>query len=110
MSTKLNAEELAAKRYGIVNDDQTPFGSQMMSWDANKANGYAAAIREVAQPIADQRDELLEALTDLHDTAIDARALVAGQQTPIDRAALIILLTERLANARAAIAKCTPKP
>jgi CHASE3 domain sensor protein len=66
MSTKLNAEELAAKRYGIVNDDQTPFGSQMMSWDANKANGYAAAIREVAQPLADQRDELLEALVASH--------------------------------------------
>jgi|LakMenE18May11ns_1017448.scaffolds.fasta_scaffold9554945_3 hypothetical protein len=94
MSTKLNAEELAAKHHTYY----------------ARREAYAAAIREVAQPIADQRDELLEALTDLHDTAIDARALVAGQQTPIDRAALIILLTERLANARAAIAKCTPKP
>ncbi len=101
MSTKLNAEELAAK---------WAKKGPLRRIHPLEEYGYAAAIREVAQPIADQRDELLEALTDLHDTAIDARALVAGQQTPIDRAALIILLTERLANARAAIAKCTPKP
>jgi hypothetical protein len=53
MSTKLNADELARKRfpYAIpgVMDDMVRL---------RQINTYAAAIREVAQPIADQRDEL----------------------------------------------------
>lgn len=73
------------------------------------ADAIESIAREVAQPIADERDELREALTDLHDTAIDARALVAGQNTPIDRKALIVLLTERLAAARAILSKYPPK-
>lgn len=52
MSTKLNAKELAWKRY-----ENEPGSSHRAVLRA----GYAAAIREVAQPIADQRDELLEA-------------------------------------------------
>jgi hypothetical protein len=46
LSAELNAEELAYK------------------WtdDPVMASGYAAAIREVAQPIADERDELREAV------------------------------------------------
>jgi len=47
MSTKLNAEEMAAKR----------FPREVIG---NKQAVYAAAIRKVAQPIAEERDELLE--------------------------------------------------
>jgi hypothetical protein len=50
MSTKLNAEELAAKHHTYY----------------ARREAYAAAIREVAQPLADQRDELLEALVASH--------------------------------------------
>ena len=53
---------------------------------------------------------LLEVLQDLHDTAIDARALIAGQQAPIDRRALIVLLTDRLSEARAILTPYTTKP
>ena len=54
MSTKLNAEELAAKRY--------PNSINKKLWEPSDI--YATAIREVAQPIADQRNELREALKD----------------------------------------------
>jgi hypothetical protein len=68
MSNKLNAEELAAKRYSLASaflnpSLQTVFRSD--DFDARvecKREGYAAAIREVAQPIADERDELREVL------------------------------------------------
>jgi hypothetical protein len=53
MSTKMNAEELAWKWF--EEDDS-------MAWDMTPQESYAAAIREVAQPIADERDELREAL------------------------------------------------
>lgn len=60
MSTKLNAEELAANRYpstpalaGLVPMPGIINGSP-------RRESYATAIREVAQPIAYQRDELLE--------------------------------------------------
>jgi hypothetical protein len=60
MSTKLNADELARKRfpYAIpgVMDDMVRL---------RQINTYAAAIREVAQPIADERDELRQALKQL---------------------------------------------
>lgn len=55
MSNKLNAEELAEKRYPAFRFYET----------YSHRRGYATAIREVAQPIADQRDELLEALKKL---------------------------------------------
>lgn len=55
MSTKLNAEELT-KAYAIEQGTQ---GSGM--WH----EGCAFAIREVAQPIADERDEYREALEGL---------------------------------------------
>lgn len=48
MSTKLNGEDIAAKRY--------PRGFHIGQWTPQ--DGYAAAIREVAQPLADERDEL----------------------------------------------------
>ena len=55
MSTKLNVEELAENRYPVSYDEP--------SWDDfQKQIAYAAAIREVAQPIADERDELLDML------------------------------------------------
>jgi hypothetical protein len=71
MSNKLNAEELAAKRYSLASaflnpSLQTVFRSD--DFDARvecKREGYAAAIREVAQPIADERDELRQALEQL---------------------------------------------
>jgi hypothetical protein len=50
--TKLNAEELAAKRFGI--------GAWIVHWTPTDA--YATAIREVAQPIADERDEYRKVL------------------------------------------------
>lgn len=59
MSTKLNAEELAAKRYPEI-EDMHELGEHFQ--DGCKA-GYFFAIEEVAQPIADQRDELREALS-----------------------------------------------
>ena len=58
MSTKLNAEELAAKWW-----EACP-ASVVRS---RRKDVYAAAIREVAQPLADQRDELLEALVASHE-------------------------------------------
>jgi hypothetical protein len=52
MSNKLNAEELAYdRRVGLL-------------WTFDMERAYAAAIREVAQPIADERDELREVLKD----------------------------------------------
>ncbi len=55
MNTKLNAEEMAEKRYPLPDDEP--------AWDEyHKQLAYAAAIREVAQPLADERDELREAL------------------------------------------------
>jgi hypothetical protein len=57
MSNKLNAEELAAKRYPYV------VAGVIDEWERHHhAGAYAAAIREVAQPIADERDELREVL------------------------------------------------
>ena len=60
MSTKLDDERLAYMRW--------PYGPYRQA-----RFGYAAAIREVAQPIADERDELraiCEALIAAHDWAI----------------------------------------
>jgi len=76
MSTKLNAGKIARDR-----DPQWMTGFEELA--------YAAAIREVAQPIADQRDELLDALVGLV-----ARCESMGWET---------------SKARAAITKCTPK-
>jgi len=87
MSTKLNAEELAAKRY-----PGNPTSTVKTIIAADKAEGYSLAIREVAQPLADQRDELLEAL----DVAMKSLATY-GPHPIIEM------------QARSAIAKCTPK-
>jgi hypothetical protein len=52
MSTKLNAEQLLANR----------FSEPYSSYGSGRIDGYVDAIREVAQPIADERDELRQAL------------------------------------------------
>ena len=57
MSTKLNAEELAEKRWP---ESGPTVGHAIV--DDSKREAYTAAIREVAQPIADERDELRNAL------------------------------------------------
>jgi hypothetical protein len=72
MSHKLNAEELAAKRYPnptamIPQPDGTFLNIN------HSATAYSAAIREVAQPIADERDELREALDKAHNAMMEAR-------------------------------------
>ena len=57
-NTKLNAEELAYnRRVGLL-------------WTPDMERAYAAAIREVAKPIADERDEMLEALREFVDSGI----------------------------------------
>jgi len=61
MSTKLNANELSAKRYAVTGEHATPDIIASMI----RGEAYSAAIREVAQPIADERDELREALEDM---------------------------------------------
>jgi hypothetical protein len=106
MSHKLNAEELARKRWpDFVNVYGTKNRTTLTK--INIRNGYAAAIREVAQPIADERDELREAIAELHDAALDAREYIAGKRSPNDT--LVINLTDCTAKARAILAKY-PKP
>jgi hypothetical protein len=102
MSTKLNAEELAAKRFpyaipGVMDDIERQ----------RQINTYALAIREVAQPIADQRDELLEALQLLPLDAFKEDGKGADAADFKDNARHFIAAMDA---ARAAIAKCTPKP
>ena len=82
MSTKLDAEGLANERYP-KNEDTSDADPYMRS-------AYTFAIMEVAQPLADERDELREALLDL----IDDKAMLPGK--PRNMA---------LANARAILAK-----
>ncbi len=62
MSTKLNAEELAAKRYdnGYMHIDDR---GRCFDITLRLRECAATAIREVAQPIADERDEMWRALT-----------------------------------------------
>jgi hypothetical protein len=69
MSHKLNAEELAAKRYQPV-----PNSTILTIIGIDKAEGYAAAIREVAQPIANERDELRQLVVDMMQTPIPEEA------------------------------------
>ena len=57
MSTKLNAEELLCKRRQWSEQSSTCVSV------TQDLIGYSDAIREVAQPIADERDEMWRALT-----------------------------------------------
>jgi Flp pilus assembly protein TadG len=70
MSTKLNAEELAKLRFAVVKPKPS-FSNAMtdahllaLAQEAQRT-GYAAAIREVAQPIANERDEYRQMLQDI---------------------------------------------
>ena len=92
MSTKLNAVEMTVKRYPNTVADYS------------EAAGYAAAIREVAQPIADQRDELLAELKAVE--AIIVQPVRSGAEAEL-MASEVQALQHRIS---AAIAKCTPKP
>jgi len=85
MSTKLNAEELAAKACPdawIVADQSVIDHSDMRA-------GYASAIRRVAQPIADERDELREALEDIL-YYIDEGIPIFDTSTPVKHAERIL--------------------
>lgn len=71
MSTKLNADELAEKRSNVLSAEiymnlpkpvNEPTAETIHRRVGDWKDGYAEAIREVAQPIADERDELREAL------------------------------------------------
>ena len=114
-TTKLNAEELAAKRYSLASAFLNPSARTIFRADEFderveiKRNAYAAAIREVAQPIADERDELLAFARLVADefptvTTEQLEAVVSGRFT-------IPAITPRTARhiiaARAAIAKAT---
>lgn len=66
MSTKLNPEEIAAKRYRklgwLTGRPHWP-----NEYDRFREDGYAAAIREVAQPLADELDAYRDALKKWRD-------------------------------------------
>jgi len=78
MNTKLNAEELAAKLFVKNISPMTLLGETVFSEQRRAA---AFAIREIAQPIADQRDELLKAFEGLV-----ARLELDGKHLPEARA------------------------
>jgi len=60
MSTKLQAWILAEKRYPV--GDEPDFDAILLQ------RGYANAIEEVAQPLADERDELKEVIKSVGNT------------------------------------------
>ena len=93
MSTKLNAEELAAKRFpyaipGVLDDIER----------RRHVMTYAEAICEVAQPLADkldkvtdQRDELLQIVMDIMATPVpDASYHWLSDNGFIDRINVIV--------------------
>jgi hypothetical protein len=67
MSMKLKAEELANARQSR---------SVVAEWTGDMEWAYAAAIREVAQPIADERDEYREALKQSKAMMMEAASLL----------------------------------
>jgi hypothetical protein len=78
MSEKINADELAKHRFAVV-EPKPSFSNAMtdahllaLAQEAQRT-GYAAAIREVAQPIVDERDELREALEEVLKANPDSR-------------------------------------
>lgn len=94
MSTKMNAEELAEDRYPAFRTYET----------YSHRRGYAAAIREVAQPIADQRDELLGIIELLPLDAFKEGGENADAADFVDNARHFVAAMDA---ARAAIAKAT---
>jgi hypothetical protein len=99
MSTKLNAEELAAKRYKDEHEPDAVINVSPYQW---VRLGYSTAIREVAQPIADERDEALVVLRDIVDFCDDPDGSTK-------RETLAEGLSRMLPSARAILAKY-PKP
>lgn len=70
MSTKLNAEELAKERfpsYTSVAEALAYNAGVEMNPRRIATDAYAAAITEVAQPIADERDAALAKLKEAHE-------------------------------------------
>jgi hypothetical protein len=89
MSTKLNAEELAAKRYPYEHTTSDTAAAMQ----AGRESAYAAAIREVAQPIAEERDEYREALVELVadlDSPGEVQDASAFLKYPMDKARHIL--------------------
>ena len=80
----MNAEELAANKYDANN---AHYSLEQIKW---MRLGYAAAIREHSQPLADERDELISCIPEgymVHSggNAIEAlRFLVASYRVTID--------------------------
>lgn len=83
---------------------------QIVRIDEANAKLIAAAPSLAAENalLAEQVERLRKGLEMLHDTAIDARALLANQHAPIDRMALVSLLTDRLADTRELLTSLTP--
>jgi hypothetical protein len=109
MSTKLNAEELAEKRYPKPTPDELQVISMVPGalYELGYKTGmciraYTAAIEEVAQPIADERDEALVVLRDIVDFCDDPDGSTK-------RETLAEGLSRMLPSARAILAKY-PKP
>lgn len=102
MSTKLNAQELARVKYPT---EQTFGGPRFL---LTKREGYTVAIREVAQPIADQRDELLEALKQAKAMMTEATSLMANLKG-WDAGHASGTLRQGIREVDAALAKCTPE-
>ena len=86
MSTKLNAEELAAKRYKDEHEPDAVINVSPFQW---VRLGYTTAIREVAQPIADERDELRTVIEDILYW-VDEGMPVDDMSTPIKDAERIL--------------------
>ena len=104
MIKKLNAEELAAKRYdnGYMHMDDM---GRCFDITRRLRECAATTIREVAQPIADERDEYREALTNLvYD--------IAGEQHDFDEIskAFCPIVATRIQYARAILAKYQKQP
>jgi len=78
MSTKLQAWILAEKRYPV--GDEPDFDAILLQ------RGYANAIEEVAQPLADERDELKEVIKSVGNTdqLTDADISRMGQEHEAD--------------------------
>lgn len=72
---KLNAEELAAKRYPP--DTKSAIAGVLQ---AQERTGYAAAITEVAQPLQDRVEELEEAGNAMRKMLLEVRSEVMDDE------------------------------
>jgi len=112
MSTKLNAEELAAKIDTDALNDSRAIG-YVGTYDIQAYRlGASVAIEKIAQPIADERDELREALSDeVGRMANLIRAIDMLKDSPVSLHGVLMKGVEearqRLTNYRAILAKYT---